>query len=71
MRACVVLACLLVAASTRPGHGELVPLGPCGPIDRPHEAIELTAIRLRRLGGTPLARLGMVAYRRGVAGGWP
>src|SRR5262249_42081577 len=29
--------------------------------------IELTAIRLRRLGGTPLARLGMVAYRRGVA----
>jgi hypothetical protein len=67
MRAGVVLACLLVAASTRPGHGELVPLGPCGPIDRPHEAIELTAIRLRRLGGTPLAHLGMVAYRHGVA----
>src|SRR5262249_25719755 len=67
MRAWGVLACRRGAVSPRLGHGELVPLGPCGPIDRPHEAIELAAIRLRRLGGTSLARLGMVAYRHGVA----
>ncbi len=67
MRARVLLACLLAVASARHGAGELVPLGSCGPIGRPHEAIELSAIRLRRLGGTPLAHLGLVAYRGGVA----
>lgn len=42
-------------------------LGPCGPIARRHEAIEMSAIRLRRLGGTALERIGLVAYREGVA----
>ena len=42
-------------------------MGPCGPIARRHEAIELPGIRLRRLGATRLDRLGMVVYRNGVA----
>jgi len=67
MRAPVLLACLLALASVRRAPGEVVPIGPCGPIDRPHEAIELSGIRLRRLGGTPLTHLGLVAYRGGVA----
>ncbi len=66
MRAALAMACVLWAAAARPESAPS-PIGPCGPIARRHEAIELTALRLRRLGGTPLARLGMVAYRDGVA----
>ena len=43
------------------------PLGPCGPVDRPYEAIELPVAQLRRLGKTPLERLGLVAFRGGHA----
>ncbi len=44
-----------------------VPVGPCGPIARPYDHVELEVIRLRRLGGTALDRVGVVAYRDGVA----
>ena len=45
----------------------LAGIGPCGPIARRHEPIEMSVIRLRRLGGTPIDRIGMVAYRDGKA----
>jgi hypothetical protein len=64
MRA-AALACALSAAIA--SAETLSPIGPCGPITRRHEAIELSAIRLRRLGGTPIDHLGLVAYRGGVA----
>ena len=56
---------LLVALSEIAGAEALRPLGPCGPIDRTFEAIEIPGSQLRRLGGTPLGRLGVVASRRG------
>jgi hypothetical protein len=67
MRAAAALACALWASTGVRAETAPSPIGPCGPIDRRHEAIELSAIRLRRLGGTPLARLGVVAYRDGIA----
>jgi len=67
MRAAAVLCCALCTAASALAEGTLSPIGPCGPIARTHEAIELSGIRLRRLNGTPIARLGMVAYRDGVA----
>jgi hypothetical protein len=66
MRAALAFVCALWAASAR-ADASLSPLGPCGPIARRHEAIELSAIRLRRLGGTPISHLGVVAYRGGAA----
>ncbi len=66
MRAAVALGGALWAACAG-AQAPLSPIGPCGPIARRHEAIELSAIRLRRLGGTPIARLGMVAYGDGGA----
>ena len=66
MRAAVALACALWLASAA-AETTLSPIGPCGPIARRHEAIELSAIRLRRLGGTPIDHLGVVVYRAGVA----
>src|SRR5438034_918 len=44
-----------------------VPLGPCGPIARVYDALEVPAAQLRHLGGTPLARLGLLAFRKGEA----
>jgi hypothetical protein len=61
------LALLLCAARGAYTADEPVPIGPCGPIDRLHAAVELRAMQLRRLRGTPLARLGLVAWRDGVA----
>jgi hypothetical protein len=56
----------LAAALATPGSAaEPVALGPCGPIDRLHEPIEIEAARLVRLGGTPLAHLGVLAFRDG------
>ena len=60
--ALVVVLPALAGAAAAP-----VPLGPCGPIARAHDAVELTASRLRRLGGTPLDRIGLVAWTNGVA----
>lgn len=59
-----LLVLLAVVAGAAADEGP-APLGPCGPIDRPYEAIELWARSLRRLGGTPLGQLGLVAYRDG------
>src|SRR5207247_321940 len=42
-----------------------VPLGPCGPITRTHDALEVLGAQLHHLGGTPLARLGLLAFRAG------
>lgn len=63
-RPAVVLAVLAGAASAA---APPVPLGPCGPIARRTEHIELRGMSLRRLGGTPLARIGVVAWRDGTA----
>jgi hypothetical protein len=65
MRWIVFLLCALWA--TPSARAEPSPMGPCGPIARRHEAIELPGIRLRRLGAQRLVHLGLVAYRGGVA----
>jgi len=62
--ACAVLAATLAAATLASAAD---PLGPCGPIDRQYEAVELPAAQLQRLGKTPLDRLGVVAFRGGHA----
>jgi len=61
------LAAALWLATGAHADDTVAGIGPCGPIARRHEAIELSAIRLRRLGGTPIDRLGLVAYRDGTA----
>jgi hypothetical protein len=61
-----VASLALVLALDRPAPAmRPVPLGPCGPVDRLYEPIEVEARDLRRLGGTPLARLGLLAFRQG------
>jgi hypothetical protein len=58
----------LVFLLARPcAAGEPAPLAPCGPVGRPYDAVEVPALQLRKLGGTPLARLGLVAFRDGRA----
>jgi len=64
MRVVASLALLLV---TTPAFADVAGLGPCGPVDRRYDGIELPAVQLHRLGGTPLARLGVVAFRDGRA----
>ena len=59
-----VLAATLAAATLASAAD---PLGPCGPIDRQYEAVELPVGQLQRLGKTPLERLGVVAFRGGHA----
>ena len=63
--ALVVLAALLFVA---PASAIETPatLGPCGPIARRHDYVELTAAGLRKLGRTPLERIGMMALRDGA-----
>ena len=65
MRAITLVACALWASAI--AHAQPSPMGPCGPIARRHEAIELPGMRLRRLGAQRLEHLGLVAYRGGVA----
>jgi len=62
--ACVPLAAALATAQVA---AAAEPLRPCGPIARPHDAVELVVAELRRLGRTPLERLGLVAFRDGRA----
>jgi hypothetical protein len=63
-RAAAGLALLLVLA--RPcAADEPAPLGPCGPLARPYDAVEVPVLQLRKLGGTPIARVGVVAFRDG------
>ena len=42
------------------------PLGPCGPVGRRHEHVELKAIELKKMVRTPIARIGVLAVRDGV-----
>jgi len=64
--AALAMSCVLAFAPQRASSTPpIVPLGPCGPIQRTHEAVELRGMRLRRLVGTPLERLGMIAWRDG------
>jgi len=46
---------------------ELAPLDACGPVARRYEAVELPIAALRRLGGTPIDQLGVLAFRGGQA----
>jgi len=62
----VVLA-LLVLASGGPARAAPAPLGACGPVDRADDVIELPVARLRGLRGTPVATVGVVGFRDGVA----
>lgn len=64
MRRAVAAALWLAASLAR---AELVPLGTCGPIDRPFDTVELTPPRLGALGGTPIVQLGVLAFRGGAA----
>jgi hypothetical protein len=61
---CAVIAATLVTATLAAAAD---PLGPCGPIDRQYEAVELPAAQLQRVGKTSLERLGVVAFRAGRA----
>src|SRR5262245_48496272 len=64
MARAALLLCL--ALSTAPAVAGLVPLGPCGPVDRRFDPLEVRGRELR-LGGPPIARLGIIAFRDGVA----
>lgn len=63
---CAVLLLAVLAGSALAAR-DPVPLGPCGPIARRTQHIELRGMTLRRLGGTPIAKLGVVAWRNGTA----
>jgi hypothetical protein len=56
---------LLLALAAPAGAEQLRPLGPCGPIDRTFDAVEVPASVLHRLGGAPIARLGVLSSRGG------
>jgi hypothetical protein len=60
-----VVVALLVAAAGGTRADQLRPLGPCGPVDRAYDVVEIAGSQLHRLGGTPIARLGMLAARGG------
>jgi len=63
LRALTVLLALGLATSLR--AAEPVPLGACGPLDRPYDVVQLLGGQLRRLGNVPIARLGLLAFRNG------
>src|SRR3989442_9519273 len=55
----------LVALSVQAAAEPPAALGPCGPVDRPYDPVEVPAARLRDLKGTAVGRLGLVASRAG------
>ncbi len=57
---------LVLALASRAGAGDPVPLGPCGPVRRLHDQVELPISRLHRVGGTPIAHLGLLAAHHGT-----
>ena len=63
LRALTTLLALGLAASLP--AAEPVPLGPCGPLDRPYDVVQLLGGQLRHLGKVPIARLGLLAFRNG------
>ena len=56
---------LLLVCGTRTDAASPVPLGSCGPVDRPYATVELPAGRLDRVGNPPLGHLGLTAIRDG------
>ena len=58
---------LLLTTGFAAGAGDAVSLGPCGPVGRLYSSVEVPAGRLRRLGGTPLVRVGLVVFDAGPA----
>jgi hypothetical protein len=60
----LLLGALLLPAGAARGEG-LAPLGACGPVGRRYDGVEMTGAEVHRLGGTPLARLGLLAFREG------
>lgn len=59
-----VLAVLL-AAATAASAGDLIPLGTCGPLQRPYDTVELTPAILQGLNTTPVVQLGVLTLRDG------
>src|SRR3989442_787155 len=57
----------LVALSVQAAAEPPAALGPCGPVDRPYDPVEVPAARLRDLKGTAVGRLGLLAFRAGRA----
>jgi hypothetical protein len=62
-----VIHLLLLLVLAGGAAAEPVSLGQCGPVARTYEAVELPAGRLRRLGGTPVDQVGVLAFRDGHA----
>jgi hypothetical protein len=58
------LALVLLLASPAAAD-EPATLGPCGPIERLYDAVEVPVLHLRKLGGTSIARLTVIAFRDG------
>ncbi|HTD25365.1 MAG TPA: hypothetical protein VK649_00255, partial [Candidatus Elarobacter sp.] len=67
MRRAGALVALLARGGLAVAADAPVALGPCGPIARVYDALEVPATQLHHLGGTPLARLGLLAFRKGEA----
>src|SRR5206468_10061036 len=65
MRRAGALVVLLALGGLAVAADAPVPLGPCGPIARAYDGLEVPAAQLHHLGGTPLARLGLPAFRQG------
>jgi len=61
-----LLAALLAVASAAAAD-DPAPLGACGPIARRYDVVEVAGAHFRGLGGTPLGRLGLLAFRGGRA----
>jgi hypothetical protein len=57
--------CVLIAAGTAAAIETPPALGPCGPIGRRHEHVEIRAFELRKLARTPIGRVGVLAMRDG------
>jgi len=65
MRRTGALVLLLALGSVARADEAPVPLGPCGPVARRYDALEVPGAELHHLGGTPLTHLGLVAFRGG------
>jgi len=65
MRRAGALVVLLAGGPLAVAADAPVPLGPCGPIARVYDALEVPTAQLHHLGGTPLARLGLLAFHQG------
>jgi hypothetical protein len=64
-RAATVVFVALLAAPHSAAAEEPVPLDACGPVTRKNQAVELPIAQLRKLGGTKLEKLGVLAFHDG------